>query len=89
VTERVWGPNDLRLVAVWHKLAGSMSACNRGADAIHVLERVATLHDYYGAETAEVVSDLRNLAAALQQQSRPRHAALPGTCVGNREAPQG
>ena len=74
VTEHVWGSNDLRQVAALRKLAGAMKAFNRGSDVIPVLERLAALHSYYGAETAEVVNDLRNLGGALLQQDRSEEA---------------
>ena len=66
--EQAFGPEDIRLTGYLRRAAGILAAADRDAQAIEALTRAVTINDRYGSETAEAVSDLRNLAG-LQQRN--------------------
>jgi tetratricopeptide (TPR) repeat protein len=66
--ERAFGAEDIRLAEYLRRAAGILAAVNQDAQAIEALTRTIAISDRYGSETAEAVSDLRNLAG-LQQRN--------------------
>jgi tetratricopeptide (TPR) repeat protein len=74
ITEHIWGPNDLRLVVPLRRLGDALAACGRTGELLRALKRLVELHDFYGAESEEVVSDLRNYTTALNEQQQSRAA---------------
>ncbi len=72
--EEAFGPGDIRLTGYLRRAASTLAAANRDAQAMETLTRAITINDRYGAETAEAVSDLRNLAG-LQQRNGPHSEA--------------
>jgi tetratricopeptide (TPR) repeat protein len=66
--EEAFGPGDIRLTGYLRRAASILAAANRDVQAIETLTRAITINDRYGAETAEAVNDLRNLAG-LQQRN--------------------
>jgi hypothetical protein len=63
-----FGPRDIRLTGYLRRAASILAAADRDAQAIETLTRAITINDRYGAETAEAVSDLCDLAG-LQQRN--------------------
>jgi hypothetical protein len=68
------GPQSDRLIPVLRDLAGALSAAGDPDAAADVLERLVALHDRFGAETPEVIADLRTLVRALLEAGRPGDA---------------
>jgi hypothetical protein len=66
--EETLGSRDIRLTGYLRRAAGTLAAANLDAQAIEALARAIAIDDYYGAETAEVINDLRALAR-LQQRN--------------------
>ncbi len=66
--DEAFGPEDIRLTGYLRRAANALAAANRDAQAIETLGRAVTINDRHGAETAEAVSDLRDLAG-LQQRN--------------------
>ena len=66
--EEAFGPGDIRLTGYLRRAASILAAADQDAQAMEALTRAITINDRYGAETAEAVSDLRNLAG-LQQRN--------------------
>jgi len=66
--EEEFGPGDIRLTRYLRRAAGILAAASRDAQAIEMLTRAITINDHYGAETAQAVDDLRDLAG-LQQRN--------------------
>jgi tetratricopeptide (TPR) repeat protein len=72
--EQAFGSLDIRLTRYLRQAAGALAAANQGPQAIDMLTRAVTINDYYGAETAEAVSALRDLAVVQQQNGRHQEA---------------
>jgi hypothetical protein len=72
--EHAFGPEDIRLAGYLRQAAGILATANQDAQAIEALTRTITINDRYGSETADAVSDLRNLAG-LQQRNDLHHPA--------------
>jgi hypothetical protein len=72
--EQVLGPEDIGLTRYLRRAAAILAAADRDAPAIEALTRAVTINDRYGSETAEAVSDLRDLAT-LQQRTGLHHEA--------------
>ncbi len=72
--EEVLGAGDIRLTGYLRRAASALAAVNQDAQAIEALKRTVTINDRYDAETAEAVSDLRDLAE-LQQRNGPHQEA--------------
>jgi len=66
--EEAFGPGDIRLTGYLRRAASTLATANQDAQAIETLTRAININDHYGAETAEAVNDLRNLAG-LQQRN--------------------
>jgi tetratricopeptide (TPR) repeat protein len=66
--EQALGPDDIRLTGYLRRAAGILAAAGQDTPAIDALTRAIAISDRYGSETAEAVSDLRDLAA-LQQRN--------------------
>jgi hypothetical protein len=66
--EETFGPGDIRLTGYLRRAASTLAAANQEAQAIETLTRAVTIHDRYGAETAEAATDLHDLAG-LQERN--------------------
>jgi hypothetical protein len=66
--EEAFGPGDIRLTGYLRQAAGILAAADQDVQAIETLTIAITINDRYGAETAEAINDLRNLAG-LQQRN--------------------
>ena len=73
-TEQEFGPDDIRLAGYLRRVASTLTAADRDAQAIEVLRRTVTINDRYGSETAEAVSDLRDLARLQQRNGQQQEA---------------
>jgi hypothetical protein len=56
--EEAFGPGDIRLTGYLRRAASILAAAARDAHAIEALKRAITIHDRYGAETAEAVNEV-------------------------------
>jgi tetratricopeptide (TPR) repeat protein len=72
--EQAFGPEDIRLTGYLRRAASILAAADWNAQAIEALSRTVTINDLYGSETAQAISDLRNLAG-LQQRNGLHHEA--------------
>ena len=72
--EQAFGPEDIRLARYLRRAVGILVAVNQDTQAIEALTRAVAINDRYGSETAEAVSDLRNLVG-LQQRNGLHHEA--------------
>jgi tetratricopeptide (TPR) repeat protein len=68
VAEGAFGPEDILLTGYLRRTASILAAAERDAQAMEMLTRAVTINDRYGAETAEAVDDLYNLAG-LQERN--------------------
>jgi hypothetical protein len=72
--EQALGTEDIRLTGYLRRAASILAAANKDAAAIGALTRAVTINDRYGSETAEAISDLRDLAGLQQRNSLHREA---------------
>ena len=72
--EEAFGPRDIGLTGYLRRAAGILAAANQDAQAMEALTRATTINDRYGAETAEAVNDLCDLAGLQQRNGLHREA---------------